>query len=109
MGNRTRVRVVKNKISPPFTEAEFDILYGTGISQAGELVDIGAEAGIIDKSGSWYSYEGERIGQGRRNAINFLKENPDIYKAAFTSVKEVLGLAPKKAEAVQEGSEKTGG
>jgi len=104
VGNRTRVRVVKNKIAPPFKEAEFDILYGEGISQAGELIDIGAEAGIIDKSGSWYSYDGERIGQGRRNVINFLKDNPDIYNAALTGVKEALGLAPKKSEKVQEAS-----
>jgi len=104
VGNRTRVRVVKNKIAPPFTEAEFDILYGEGISQAGELIDIGSEAGVVDKSGSWYSYDGERIGQGRRNVINFLKDNPDIYNAALTGVKEALGLLPKKAEKVQEDS-----
>lgn len=101
VGNRTRVRVVKNKIAPPFTEAEFDILYGEGISKAGELIDIGAETGIIDKSGSWYSYDGERIGQGRRNVINFLKDNPDIYNTALTGVKEALGLAPKKDAEVQ--------
>jgi len=104
VGNRTRVRVVKNKIAPPFTEAEFDILYGEGISQAGELIDIGSEAGVVDKSGSWYSCDGERIGQGRRNVINFLKDNPDIYNAALTGVKEALGLLPKKAEKVQEDS-----
>jgi len=104
VGNRTRVRVVKNKIAPPFKEAEFDILYGEGISKAGELIDIGAETGIIDKSGSWYSYDGERIGQGRRNVINFLKDNPDIYNAALTGVQETLGLSPKKAEKVKEDS-----
>ena len=78
VGNRTRVRVVKNKMAPPFTEAEFDILYGEGISQTADLIDTGVMAGIIEKSGSWYSYDGERVGQGRRNAQNFLKDNPDI-------------------------------
>lgn len=105
VGNRTRVRVVKNKMAPPFTEAEFDILYGEGISQIGELIDIGAQTGIIEKSGSWYSYNGERIGQGRRNVANFLKDNPDMYNAALTGVKEVLGLSKKKAEKVKEDSD----
>jgi len=103
LGNRTRVRVVKNKMAPPFKDAEFDILYGEGISQTGELIDIGAQEGIIDKSGSWYSYNGERIGQGRRNVINFLKDNPDMYNAALTGVKDALGLSKKKEEKVKEG------
>ncbi len=96
-GNRTRVRVVKNKMAPPFKDAEFDIMYGEGISQTGDLLDSGVEAGIIDKSGSWYSYEGERIGQGRENVKKFFKENPDIYNSALTKVRESLGLS-KKAE-----------
>ncbi len=75
IGSRTRVRVVKNKVAPPFKEAEFDILYGTGISREGELVDIGTELGIVEKSGAWYSFDGERIGQGRENAKEFLQEN----------------------------------
>jgi recombination protein RecA len=102
VGNRTRVRVVKNKVAPPFMDAEFDILYGEGISKAGDLIDTGVAAGVIDKSGSWYSYDGERIGQGRQNVQKFLKENPDIYNSALTRVKEALGLSQKKQEEVQD-------
>jgi len=98
VGNRTRVRVVKNKMAPPFKDAEFDILYGEGISLAGELIDIGVEKGVVDKSGSWYSYGGERIGQGRQNVQNFLKENQDMYNAVLTKVKEALGLSEKQDE-----------
>ncbi len=101
VGNRTRVRVVKNKMAPPFTEAEFDILYGEGISRAADLIDTGVMAGIIEKSGSWYSYDGERVGQGRRNAQNFLKDNPDIYNSVFNKVKEALGLSKKKPEGTE--------
>src|SRR2546427_4512703 len=75
IGSRTKVRVVKNKVAPPFKEAEFDILYGTGISREGELVDLGAEAGIIEKSGAWYAFDGERIGQGREDTKDFLREH----------------------------------
>jgi recombination protein RecA len=78
VGNSTRVKVVKNKVSPPFKEVEFDIMYGEGISKVGELVDIGVKAGVVDKSGSWYSYKDERIGQGRENAKAFLRQNPAI-------------------------------
>jgi recombination protein RecA len=92
-GNRTRVRVVKNKMAPPFKEAEFDITYGEGISKTGDLLDMGVEAGIIEKSGSWYSCEGERIGQGRQNAKKFLDENSEIYESALKKVKEILGLS----------------
>ena len=95
VGNRTRVRVVKNKIAPPFKDAEFDIMYGEGISKAGDFLDAGVEAGIIDKSGSWYSYDGERIGQGRENVKKFLGENPDIYNSALIKVREALGLSTK--------------
>jgi recombination protein RecA len=102
VGNRTRVRVVKNKMAPPFAEAEFDILYGEGIAKIGDLVDTGVSAGIIEKSGSWYSYDGERIGQGRQNVQNFLKDNPDIYNAVLTRVKETLGLPKKKQDNVQD-------
>ncbi len=101
VGNRTRVRVVKNKMAPPFTEAEFDILYGEGISRTADLIDTGVMAGIIEKSGSWYSYDGERVGQGRRNAQNFLKDNPDIYNSVFNKVKEALGLSKKKPEGTE--------
>ncbi|MCK4468889.1 MAG: recombinase RecA [Desulfobacterales bacterium] len=96
VGNRTRVRVVKNKMAPPFKDAEFDIMYGEGISKAGDFLDAGVEAGIIDKSGSWYSYDGERIGQGRENVKKFLGENPDIYNSALIKVKEALGLSQKE-------------
>lgn len=97
VGNRTRVRVVKNKLAPPFTEAEFDILYGEGISKAGDLLDIGVEIGIIDKSGSWYSYSGERIGQGRENVKRFLIDNSDIYNDLNQKVRESVGLAEPEA------------
>jgi len=100
VGNRTRVRVVKNKMAPPFTEAEFDISYGEGISKTGDLIDVGANAGIIDKSGSWYSYQGERIGQGRENVKRFLAENQDMYDDIYQKAREALGLAGKEAEEV---------
>jgi len=89
-------------MAPPFKEAEFDIMYGEGISQAGDLLDMGVETEVVDKSGSWYSYDGERIGQGRENVKKFLKENPDIYNSALKKVREKLGLTQK------EESEKTG-
>ncbi len=104
VGNRTRVRVVKNKMAPPFQDAEFDILYGEGISEAGDLLDTGVQAGVIDKSGSWYTYEGERIGQGRQNVLRFLKDNSDIYNSVFVKVKESLGLSQKQEESVQDDS-----
>ena len=78
VGNKTKIKVVKNKVAPPFRTAEVDIMYGEGISKEGEIIDIGAELDIVEKSGSWYSYNGERLGQGRENAKQFLKENPDI-------------------------------
>ncbi|MBW2435608.1 MAG: recombinase RecA [Deltaproteobacteria bacterium] len=103
VGNRTRVRVVKNKMAPPFTDAEFDIMYGEGISKAGDLIDVGVEAGIIDKSGSWYSHGGERIGQGRENVKKFLKDNPDLYESIYLKAREALGLSgPAKAEIEKE-------
>jgi recombination protein RecA len=99
VGNRTRVRVVKNKMAPPFTDAEFDIMYGEGISKPGDLIDVGVEAGIIDKSGSWYSHAGERIGQGRENVKKFLKDNPDLYETMYLKAREALGLSGEpKAE-----------
>jgi recombination protein RecA len=78
VGNATRVKVVKNKVAPPFRQVEFDIMYGEGISKTGELIDLGVKAGVVEKSGSWFSYGDERIGQGRENAKTFLKQNPDI-------------------------------
>jgi recombination protein RecA len=98
VGNRTRVRVVKNKMAPPFTEAEFDITYGEGISRTGDLIDVAVNAGIVDKSGSWYSYEGERIGQGRENVKRFLTENQDIYDNIYQKSREALGFVKKKVE-----------
>lgn len=95
VGNRTKVRVVKNKMAPPFREAEFDIMYGEGISRTGDLLDLGVLTNIIDKSGSWYSYQGERIGQGRENAKAFLKDNPDMFEAISEKVIEAVGLLKK--------------
>ena len=79
-GNQTRVKVVKNKMAPPFRQVEFDIMFGKGISKVGEIVDLGSQADIIEKSGAWYAYNGEKIGQGRENSKRFLEENPDIMK-----------------------------
>ena len=92
VGNATRVKVVKNKVSPPFKEVEFDIMYGEGISKVGELVDIGVKAGVVEKSGSWYSYKDERIGQGRENAKNFLKQNPGIAMEIEDKIRAANGL-----------------
>ncbi|MBE9541601.1 MAG: recombinase RecA, partial [Proteobacteria bacterium] len=108
-GNRTRVRVVKNKMAPPFTDAEFDIMYGEGISKIGDLIDTSAEAGIIEKSGSWYSYEGERMGQGRQNVMKFLKENSDIHDALYIKAREALGFSvnkEKKEDAAEDAKDK---
>ncbi len=92
VGNRTRVRIVKNKVAPPFREAEFDILYGEGISREGDLIDLGVANNLVEKSGSWYSYAGERIGQGRENARRFLRENPDLREKLDTELRAALGL-----------------
>jgi recombination protein RecA len=96
VGNQTRVKVVKNKVAPPFREVEFDIMYGQGISKVGELVDLGVTAGVVDKSGSWYSYNGERIGQGRDNAKTFLKDNPDKADAIEEAIRVNAGLIARK-------------
>lgn len=92
VGNRTRIRVVKNKMAPPFKQADVDIMYGEGISREGSLVDIGSEMGIIDKSGAWYSYNGDRLGQGRENVKQFLKENPQLAEAIEQRVREESNL-----------------
>lgn len=92
VGNHTRVKVVKNKVAPPFREAEFDIMFGQGISREGDIVDLGVKVGAIAKSGSWYSYEGEKIGQGRENAKIFLKEHPDVMKKVENQVRTFYGL-----------------
>ena len=104
IGNRTRARVVKNKMAPPFKEAEFDIMYGEGISRAGDLLDVGVEAGVIEKSGSWYSYEGERMGQGRERVKQFFADNSDIYENLYGRVKGALGLS-KDPEAKKAGGD----
>ena len=92
VGNRTRVKVVKNKVAPPFKQAEFDIIYNEGISREGDLIDLGVEGGFVEKSGSWYSYGGERIGQGRENARRFLKENLDVCSRLMEEVYASRGL-----------------
>jgi recombination protein RecA len=96
VGNQTRVKVVKNKVAPPFKQVEFDIMYGEGISKTGELVDLGVTAGIVEKSGSWYSYNGERIGQGRENAKTFLKQNADVAAAIEQAIRANAGLIAAK-------------
>jgi recombination protein RecA len=93
IGNETVVKVVKNKVSPPFKKAEFDILYGEGISREGEIIDMGVNAHIVDKSGAWYAYKGEKIGQGKDNAREFLRENPDLAREIENRIRESLGIA----------------
>lgn len=92
VGNRTRIRVVKNKIAPPFKEAEFDIMFGEGISREGDILDLAANTGVVNKSGAWYAYEGDKIGQGRENAKQFLKQNPEICHEIEERVREGFGL-----------------
>ncbi|MDP2124844.1 MAG: recombinase RecA [Parvibaculum sp.] len=96
VGNQTRVKVVKNKVAPPFKQVEFDIMYGEGISKMGELVDLGAKAGIVEKSGSWFSYNSQRIGQGRENAKQFLRDNPDMAAEIEASIRQNAGLIAAK-------------
>src|SRR5208282_3465516 len=96
VGNQTRVKVVKNKVAPPFKQVEFDIMYGQGISKVGELLDLGVKAGIVEKSGSWFSYDSQRIGQGRENAKAFLKANPDIAGKIEAAIRQNAGLITEK-------------
>ena len=102
VGNRTKVKIVKNKVASPFREAEFDIIYGEGISKEGDLIDLGVAQNVIEKSGSWYSYKGERIGQGRENARQFLKDNADIRNAIDVALRAALGLTKGVAAPVVE-------
>src|ERR1700693_1106649 len=95
VGNRTKVKIVKNKVAAPFREAEFDIIYGEGISREGDLIDLGVAQNLVEKSGSWYSYKGERIGPGRGNARQFLKDNPDIRQQLDTDLRKALGMLRK--------------
>ncbi len=115
VGSRTRVKVVKNKVAPPFKEVEFDIMYGTGISREGDLIDLASNDGIVEKSGSWFAFKGERIGQGRENAKDYLREHPDTYKEIEARVLEKYGVlkgpqavaaAPAEAEAPSEGEKR---
>ncbi|RMD89631.1 MAG: DNA recombination/repair protein RecA, partial [Alphaproteobacteria bacterium] len=96
IGNATRVKVVKNKMAPPFKQVEFDIMYGEGISKLGELLDLGVKAGIVEKSGAWYSYDSQRIGQGRENAKQFLREHPEMAEAIEAAVRKSAGLVSEK-------------
>lgn len=98
VGNRTRIKVVKNKVAPPFKQAEVDIMYGAGISKEGSLIDIGTELDIVDKSGAWYSYSGDRLGQGRENAKQFLKENPEIASVIENKIREASNLTTAVSE-----------
>jgi recombination protein RecA len=92
IGNQTRVKVVKNKLAPPFKQVEFDIMYGEGVSKMGEIIDLGVKAGVVEKSGAWFSYDSQRIGQGRENAKAFLKANPDIAAKIEATVRQNAGL-----------------
>jgi recombination protein RecA len=106
VGSRTKVKIVKNKVASPFRQAEFDINYGEGISRGGELLDLGTEAKLVEKSGSWLSYGETRIGQGRENAKQFLKENPDVATELERKIREHLGLSPALAAAPEPAAEK---
>src|SRR5438874_1983224 len=110
VGNQTRVKVVKNKLAPPFKSVEFDIMYGEGVSKVGELVDLGVKAGVIEKSGAWFSYDSQRIGQGRENAKTFLKQNPDIAARIEAAVRQNSGLIAEKlsGEKEEEGDDDEG-
>ena len=99
VGNQTRVKVVKNKMAPPFRQAEFEILYGEGISREGELIDLGVKFNFVDKAGAWYSYNGERIGQGKENVRQFLKDNPDIADAIYKQIRDEMMPSPKPEDA----------
>jgi recombination protein RecA len=107
VGNRTRVKVVKNKIAPPFKEAEFDIIYGTGISKEGDILDLGVSLGVVEKSGAWYSFDGERMGQGRENVKKFLGENRDMRDRIADLVREKTGLKKIREEVEKEEPEKS--
>jgi recombination protein RecA len=108
VGSRTRVKVVKNKVAPPFKEVEFDIMYGTGISREGDLIDLASNENIVEKSGSWFAFKGERIGQGRENAKDYLREHPDTYKEIEARVLEKYGVIKNAAAAAPEEPEPSG-
>jgi recombination protein RecA len=103
VGNQTRVKVVKNKLAPPFKQVEFDIMYGEGVSKTGELIDLGVKAGVVEKSGAWFSYDSQRIGQGRENAKGFLKANPDVAGRIEAAIRQNAGLIAEKILTGEEG------
>jgi recombination protein RecA len=105
VGNQTRVKVVKNKLAPPFKQVEFDIMYGEGVSKNGELIDLGVKAGVVEKSGAWFSYDSQRIGQGRENAKLFLKDNPDIAAKIEIAIRQNAGLIAEKILAGENGGD----
>ena len=107
VGNRTKIKVVKNKVAPPFRIAEVDIMYGQGISKEGELIDLGVENDIVDKSGAWYSYNGERMGQGKENVKTYLKENPQIKDEIDRKLREKLGIFDGDVEENEDKSSQT--
>ena len=96
VGNQTRVKVVKNKLAPPLKQVEFDIMYGEGVSKMGEILDLGVTAGLVEKAGSWFSYDGQRIGQGRENAKTFLKGNPDMTVKIEAAIRQNAGLIAER-------------
>jgi len=98
IGNETRAKVVKNKVAPPFRQAEFDILYGQGISREGEIIDLGVQHKIVDKAGAWYSYNGDRIGQGKDNVREFLRQNPELAVEIENKVREIVGVKPASGD-----------
>jgi recombination protein RecA len=103
VGNQTRVKVVKNKLAPPFKQVEFDIMYGEGVSKMGELVDLGVKAGVVEKSGAWFSHDSQRIGQGRENAKAFLRQNPDVADRIEAAIRQNAGLIAEKILVGEEG------
>jgi len=109
VGNQTRVKVVKNKVAPPFRQVEFDIMYGEGISKMGELIDLGVKAGIVEKSGSWYSYDSQRLGQGRENAKSFLIENPQIAATVEALIRKDAGVGEGDPELAEKGEDSAAG
>jgi recombination protein RecA len=114
IGNETRVKIVKNKVAPPFREALFDILYGEGISREGEIIELGVQHKLVEKAGAWYAYKGEKIGQGKDNAREYLRENPEIAREIENKVREAVGVAlldpvvKPTAKAADKAGEKTG-
>jgi recombination protein RecA len=108
VGNQTRVKVVKNKLAPPFKQVEFDIMYGEGVSKMGEIIDLGVKAGVVEKSGAWFSYDSQRIGQGRENAKAFLKSNPDMAGKIESAIRQNAGLIAEQILAAERAEDDDG-